>query len=187
MGSDPSGLNPGDPFKSPKEAVIDFALTFNGESITNNKEYASRIYTYKNSEGETTYSYTEPVTGTEGYVYDPPKPVGVKSTGIVHTHGAWDKKLKYKEAFSGEKDVNLHLSKMDIYNAKEGHKTPIWGVFPNGKIEMWSPNWKSGTMPEKVKVNVDIPCDANAPNRNGNNNTVNNQEAQKGEKDEEEK
>lgn len=70
---DPWGYGPGGEFDSMNAAIIDFGLYINAQSIEENVEYASLIYSYErtvlenhNNKGviydKTIYSYTDPYT-----------------------------------------------------------------------------------------------------------------------------
>ena len=168
---DRNGLMPGDPFNDVKSAVLDFAVIYNGVSILEDREYSSRLYSFKSNDGNIYYSYTEPNIGTSGYVYYPQVPDFTKDAGVVHTHAAYDPNLSTWSTPFGGKDVNIHLSNGDLYNAQYDHKSPVWGIFPNGKIEMWDP--KNPLKLNKISSPFFLPCDVNAPKRDGNQNTVN--------------
>lgn len=97
---DIDGFEPGDPFTSMDAAAIDFAMIFNPKSIKLNKEFGATIYSYKNNEGKTIYTYTEPLKGTDNHVSTGLAPCGTNTEAEIHTHGH-DNGTPFDNVFSG--------------------------------------------------------------------------------------
>ena len=91
---DPNGLEAGDPFEHDWEAALDFAITYNDDSIRNDTEYGAVIYSYED-DGRTLYSYTVPTAGTEDSVNLSQEQKRIEEAqdkrpvSSVHSHGAW--------------------------------------------------------------------------------------------------
>ena len=85
--ADLTGMKPGDPFGSRKEAAEDFARTYNDDSIREGVEYSTVIYSYM-KDGEKLYSYNIPLKGTPDRTpFDTYLPSGCKMESSAHTHG----------------------------------------------------------------------------------------------------
>ena len=85
--ADLTGMKPGDPFGSRKEAAEDFARTYNDDSIREGVEYSTAIYSYM-KDGEKLYSYNIPLKGTPDRTpFDTYLPSGCKMESSAHTHG----------------------------------------------------------------------------------------------------
>ncbi len=82
--SDVWGYKPGDKYPTQDQAAIDAINDINATSIYENREYGGLIYLNE----DTTYSYTEPVSGDIDSVH-PGIPV-TNTTGYYHTHAAYD-------------------------------------------------------------------------------------------------
>ena len=86
------GLEPGESFATQDAAALNFSQLFNDNSIRDNKEYGTRIYS-KNSGGIMSYSYTIPVVGAGAAIQivdleAVAVPSGTKVTAFAHTHAA---------------------------------------------------------------------------------------------------
>jgi len=85
--ADLTGMKPGDPFGSRKEAAEDFARTYNDDSIREGVEYSTAIYSYM-KDGEKLYLYNIPLKGTPDRTpFDTYLPSGCKMESSAHTHG----------------------------------------------------------------------------------------------------
>ncbi len=90
---DPDGMapqDPGDEFKSLDAAAKDFAMEYNGLSITYGIEIGTAFYSYQNDAGEKVFSYTIPMAGggsmtAENDLRDVPENGEIVADG--HTHG----------------------------------------------------------------------------------------------------
>jgi RHS repeat-associated protein len=80
---DPFGLAPGDPYSTRDTAAWNALNDINARSISENREYAGRVY--KNADG--TYSYTAPIPGTEDRSTTGTVPDGTEPVASYHTHG----------------------------------------------------------------------------------------------------
>jgi len=92
--TDPTGLDPGDPFSSAVDAVRDLHSFINPTSIHENREYGSTIYKLDGK-----YFATTPLGGTADHSYGRnPTPDGAKTVGDYHSHGDYS----YKDPKTGE-------------------------------------------------------------------------------------
>ena len=95
---DPDGLAPGDPFDRPEDAAIDFGKTYNDDSIRNNREYGSIIYSYKDFNNKTKFSYNVPHRGPKAIdrksglkgTINPKIPADAEFVAHIHSHGAYN-------------------------------------------------------------------------------------------------
>jgi RHS repeat-associated protein len=137
--TDPTGLAPGDKYRSSSEAGYQAVKDINGKSIKEDREYAGRIY--KNPDG--TYSYTEPRRGTKHTSDAGGIPEGTEDGGDYHTHGGYD-----------ENYSNDNFSPPDIAgNQADG--TPGYLGGPSGIIKKFAPAQKNDpNTPEDERVKV---------------------------------
>lgn len=82
------GDEPGDFFLTPDDAALDFALFYNDNSIRNNIEYASTIFTVQNDDGVYGFTYTLPNICSESKSIASEAPLGHKAVATIHTHGS---------------------------------------------------------------------------------------------------
>jgi len=154
---DPDGreaMNPGDRFKTVKDAAKDFAMLYNDNSIKDKKEYGSVIYQVTDSKGEKYFTYTTPnVSSGESSVTPAPdfSMDNAKIVSAVHTHSNYDKKYDNDNPSPADKK-GAELVGMDAYIA-----TP--------KGELLKYNEKTN---QTVILDKDIPSDKNHPNRSNN-------------------
>ena len=171
--ADYSGNKPGDLFDTMDEAARDFAEYINANSIEENREYASYIYsktriviafshyethrflwfTWKTpvytKVKKTQYSYRKPNRGTNNSSAVPKNPFGwYNQVAILHTHAAFDPNY-YNDVFS-ETDINL---------AKRA-EMPIYVATPLGTLRRYNPSNDSD-----IIIFDDIPFDPNHPGR----------------------
>ena len=147
---DPDGMeamDPGDKFKTIKEAAMDFAKLYNDNSIKEKQEYGTTIY--KGVEGgETYYSYVEPsIGGNDGVKVSMNSPI-YETVATAHTHGAEEKGY-----------VNNDFSPADKTNAKS-RDVPNFVATPEGTLKMYDPSNNKTSLIAK-----DIPSDVNSPTR----------------------
>jgi hypothetical protein len=122
---DPSGLAPGDPYKSPDEAGEQAIRDINRKSIRQGAEYAGRIC--KNPDG--TYTYTPPNKGTkDGSNIGPPCSKGAKNEGDYHTHGADDPGYDNENFSPADKE------------GIDGDMLPGFLGTPKGRIKKYTPD-----------------------------------------------
>ncbi|PKP23960.1 MAG: hypothetical protein CVU03_14105, partial [Bacteroidetes bacterium HGW-Bacteroidetes-2] len=144
------GLEPHSVHNTLDGAAINFGQQYNGRSIINKKEYASRFYsTTKN--GKTTYSYVEPLSTNGSISFIPDEstiPKGTSNAGDIHSHGNDE-----AETIEGETDADNVPSYQDIESTKEGN-LPSYVVIPLGKVLKIDP--KTG---EVTTVSTDVPSD----------------------------
>jgi RHS repeat-associated protein len=138
---DPWGLNPGDIFQSELDAVKDFAMTYNDDSIRNKSEYASSIFSFKSQKtGEDIYSYTVPNKGANSGA-SPSLPVGSGSNIVayIHTHGSYKAGAN---TYEKQYDYNIPSQKDQSYAFK--NKKPVYTVGPAGAVNKFDPDINSG-------------------------------------------
>ncbi len=150
------GLEPHSVHKSVDDAAVNFGKQYNGVSITSKREYASIFYsTTKN--GETTYSYVEPLIGSEAGAFIPDEssiPKGSEPSGDIHTHGNDE-----KETIEGETDADNEPSYNDVERTKE-IGLPTYVVTPSGTVQKIDPITGKVTI-----VSTNVPSDPNSPVR----------------------
>ena len=102
------GLDAYTPFSSVAEAVDDFSICFNDDSIKRKIEIGTTIYESKDSNGNKYYYYPLPNDGTERDIefYTPANKTSDVDIAIIHTHGHFiDEKgegLSYQDKQTGE-------------------------------------------------------------------------------------
>jgi len=147
---DPDGMeamDPGDKFKTVKDAAKDFAKLYNDNSIKEKQEYGTSIYKVVEG-GETYYSYLEPSTGgNDGVRVSVSSPV-YETVATAHTHGAEEKGY-----------INNDFSPADKSNAKT-RDVPNFVATPEGTLKMYDPSNNKTSLIAK-----DIPSDVNSPTR----------------------
>ncbi|MBL4753100.1 MAG: DUF4329 domain-containing protein [Flavobacteriales bacterium] len=148
---DVDGEGPGDVFKSIDEAAIDFAKTYNDNSIANDKEYGTTIY--KVTSGNDTYfTYVQPAVGDAHSVTPSTRGLsGISGSGYervaaAHTHGA------YQEGWGGER-----FSPADL-EYSEKYEQDLYVATPSGKLKKYDPLDVFVS-----EVATDIPSDPNVP------------------------
>ena len=169
---DPDGNRPGDFFKSIKQAAIDFGLTYNDNSIRENKEYASVFYFVINENNEIGFSYNIPNIGTERGVLMPPAPSGYLPAAKIHTHAAFSPLYRNNE-FSGiyiegtdtklsPEQIVQRLANDDTGNANR-EQMDSFIVTPNGSLQRY--DFRTG----KISIiSKDMPSDPEDPTRMNN-------------------
>ena len=124
---DIDGFEPGDLFNTELEAVIDFAVLYNGTSIKENREFITLIY--QNEDG--TYSYTVPVLCHEASTFYTKGglPDGATLVAFGHTHG---------KHIGGIGDIyeSNEMADRDIKTAKE-ENVNMYVVLPTGWIRKY--------------------------------------------------
>ena len=149
---DTDGRDPGDFFLTANAAANDWGKFYNGQSITNGREYGSTIYR-ETKAGKSGYTYTPAGVGSSDgadvTVSSPPK--GNRAVADIHSHG------KYDEGFD-----NNNFSNKDK-----------WGNF-NAKIDGYLATTDGSLKKYDVKsakttvVNTKLPSDAKDPERKNN-------------------
>lgn len=154
------GMAPGDRFKNPTQAAIDFGITYNVESIQTNKELASFIYKMKDKNGKTYYTYPGPTKGSKDHVSkEDMKSIDRSKISVdefidvvanIHTHG---RELGNYEnnIFSGEqatpeqnKEWKGEKRRGNVYkrdDISEANRTQTYSyvVTPNGELRGYDP------------------------------------------------
>lgn len=118
--TDPDGREAGDPFKSIEEAALDFANTYNDDSIHYNVEYFSAIYSYIDEEtGKILYSYNIPNKGDGDSVeIDLSVEHGQTVVSTVHAHAAYDSQYKNNEP--SDDDFDTMISNTEYVSTPNG-------------------------------------------------------------------
>ncbi|MCX6272976.1 MAG: DUF4329 domain-containing protein [Bacteroidetes bacterium] len=158
---DPDGMGPGDHFKTIKMAAIDFAKTYNGISILENREYGSSFYKIKIG-NNVFFTYSPPAPGGSGKVIPSTPPSGFKTLATIHTHGCCidiNSKEPNDDGFS--RGINGDIGDIDIYKLT---KRPGYVSLPNGRLLMFDPKKPN----QLTLVSDDIPSDPNDPSRKNN-------------------
>lgn len=168
---DPDGRDPGDFFKKMDDAAKDFGLYYNDNSIRINREMASYIFEIKDDNGNIGYSYSIASIG-KGDESNIISEMGANNVATIHTHGAYDPKLKNgNNIFSGSFD-NVRVENLtsdekreitktgtDIGNANYRHMDSYL-VTPNGSLQKYSPS--TGII---SVLSNEMPSDCNDPDR----------------------
>ncbi len=187
MHIDPDGADPGDRFRYPTQAAMDFGRKYNLASINNNKEYFTYIYKMRDKNGRIYYTYPGPAQGTSHNISKNDmrnvnrnvikNGILVDIVALAHTHGAWDPKdvvdgIDWNDKFSGEQETarqnmtwmgeceNGEYVEDDISGANRT-QTYIYVVTPNGSLKGYNP--KNGNV---VKWSSDMPNWKHADNTN---------------------
>ena len=172
------GMAPGDRFKNPTLAAIDFGITYNVESIQTNKELSSYIYKMKDKNGKTYYTYPGPAKGSKANVSkEDMKSIDRSKISVdefidvvanIHTHG---RELENYEnnKFSGEQATPKQNKewrgekrrgngyRLDDISEANRTQTYSYVVTPNGELRGYDPKtgkvtvW-SNKMPTSEKV-----------------------------------
>ncbi len=183
-GMAPMGPDPGDKFKSKREAAKDFAKLYNGISINSNTELGSLLYKGTDENGGTYYSYTVPenslftdngdgtgeVKGRERTVIIGDVPEGTEKVGDAHTHGSDD-----RVGGSSMENVNDFSDQDKSANRSNAEDTPGYSAYvatPEGSLLEHDPYVKGESMPADGKVirtiSTDIPSQPGSPSRKNN-------------------
>jgi RHS repeat-associated protein len=144
---DPDGMyaDPGDKFKSLREAAHDFGKQYNGYSITNNKEVHTVFYKTQDSDGNSYYTYSVPSEGGQGDVSfdivksdisDVLKDSNAEILADGHTHGGDDKVVS-----AGHGTVASSANEFSDGANEEGGKG-------NGDTQIYQNNYQSGDITE---------------------------------------
>lgn len=163
---DIKGKEPGDAFKYPTLAALDFGKIYNPQSIRNNIEYATFIYKMKDARGNIYYTYAGPTAGASNKItandmrridrscLNMKECVDVVAT--IHTHGTQNKNsidngMDWNNQFSGEQTTPQQnkawkgeLGKNGIYipdDISEANRTKTYSyvVTPNGSLKGYNP------------------------------------------------
>ena len=154
------GMAPGDRFKNPTLAAIDFGITYNVESIQTNKELASFIYKMKDKNGKTYYTYPGPAKGSKDHVSkEDMKSIDRSKISVdefidvvanIHTHGRGLGNYE-NNIFSGEQATPEQNKKWkgekrrgNVYkrdDISEANRTQTYSyvVTPNGELRGYDP------------------------------------------------
>ena len=169
---DRDGKDPWDFFPTADAAAIDFGYFYNDNSIRENREYASNIFRVRNAQGKIGYTYDVATSGgTKNITVLPPK--NFEREALIHTHAAYDSKLRNDE-FSGVcyyrngKYIYYDNLKSVPYYNSEGCPTDIgtantlkknvYLVAPNGSLQKYT--YKAGRI---SIISSDMPSDLNDP------------------------
>jgi RHS repeat-associated protein len=180
----PEGFDPGDKFKSKREAAKDFAKQYNRISINSNTELGSLLYKGTDESGGNFYSYTVPenslftdsgdgigeVKGRERTVIIGDVPEGTEKVGDAHTHGSDD-----RVGGSSMENVNDFTEQDKSVNRSNAENIPGYSAYvttPEGTLLEHDPYVKGESKPADGKVirpiSKDIPSQPGSPSRKNN-------------------
>lgn len=164
--NDPDGADALKVFNSPTAAAIDFARTYNKQSIAINREMGANIYR-KTLLGRQVYFYEPKVAiGTEDGL-SPPKPRrGYTLVGDIHTHGTMQENAEGYLEFSdsrGSGDIPAYVKESrKLRRTYRGYmvnpKGEVWKYTakPSDRVNRRGPTYRSGR--EKL-VSSGLPYD----------------------------
>jgi RHS repeat-associated protein len=139
--TDPTGLAPGDVFRTPLDAALDWGYYYGFASIWNNREMGSSIYQI----GPNAYTYTHAAIGSSSGVTPSKPPKGFKVFAEIHSHAAY------------RSDFDYEFSQHDM----EGLRDPNFGgpmhgylVTPDGSLLLY--DWRTH---RQFKVAEGLPYD----------------------------
>lgn len=184
---DPDGMqvmDPGDKFKTLRDAAKDFGKEYNGLSINYNVELRTMFYQATDKSGETYYSYSVPAVGSEGMSGNvaPEQVAEVSKLGEIvgdgHTHGG-DRVISmdgkdYSGAnkFSGQ-DTSAYNNTLKDGDQKidNGYGKPVTGYVatPDGGLREYTPGVSNNSNSRKVDAggtpikNYDLPVASDLP------------------------
>jgi len=133
--TDSLGLAPGDSYPSAADAAIAATNDINHQSITENREYAGRIY--KKWWGLGSYSYTEPNAGTVASSNPGTCPITGSNEGYYHTHGGDDPRYDNENFSPADKRISDFEQKPGFVGTPHGdikEYLPISGQPGNGTV-----------------------------------------------------
>jgi RHS repeat-associated protein len=140
---DIDGMKPGDPFLTIEDAVKDFGVLYNDNSIHDSREYGAYVHkTRKN--GKTYYTYNIP-TKSWGSSFVRVKYKGVpffrSPKAMVHTHGSY---AKYSDNDFSDEDKEIAKSEDFL----------MYVVTPNGSLKVFDPKNESTDV-----ISTEMPSD----------------------------
>jgi RHS repeat-associated protein len=146
---DMDGRDPGDIFKTPRDAAYDWGKYYNGASILRGHEFGSTIYVVKNKDGEAVgYSYSIANEGKgDGHVNPSIPPDFEKEVADIHSH----------ENYKNPNDNKFSIGDISDNNWRKniGYLTT-----PDGSLKEYNSSTKKITI-----INTDLPSDPNDPGR----------------------
>ena len=158
--TDPDGREAGDEFDTLDRAAIDFANTYNDDSIRNNMEIATFIR--KKANGKFYYDIPHS-SGNPHKVYSSYYASEKDIVAHAHTHGAY-----YQEESKEFPDLILRTfngpSLTDIESANESNMIE-YIAHPSGILQKYTPPSIKGNLGELFLVSDNIPCDMKSPER----------------------
>jgi hypothetical protein len=145
---DPDGKDPGDVFKTVRQAAYDWGMYYNGASILRGHEFGSTIYIVKKDGESVGYSYSVANEGKgDGHVNPSLPPHLEKEVADIHSH----------ENYPGY-DVN-NFSGTDKRD-NDWRKNVGYVTTPNGSLLEYDSSTK-----KTESVRTDLPSDSNDPSR----------------------
>ena len=128
---DPTGLAPGDPYKTANAAAVAAINDIFGLTASSGVEYGGRVYRMPNGK----YSYTTPAKGNKANMGKVPPPICPEqgtNGGIYHTHP------NTPTASNGTGNPNIVSSGDEYWSDKEN--VPAFVGAPNGNVLKYVPN-----------------------------------------------
>jgi hypothetical protein len=146
---DIDGRDPGDIFKTPRDAAHDWGNYYNGASILRGHEFGSTIYIIKDKDGKMVgYSYSVANEGKgDGHGNPSNPPHFEKEVADIHSHENYE-------------NINDNkFSPGDIYD-NNLRKNVGYLTTPDGSLKEYNSSTK-----KIIVINTDLPSDKNDPNR----------------------
>ena len=135
-------------FDNIEEAAIDWAKTYADDSIHDDREYASAIYSFETKDG-TKYSYTIPLQGTrKSSQANTNLKQGQTLVSEIHSHGSYDP--NYNDLKPSRTDYEGMLKDIETFQTHQGIE---YVVTPDGSLKSYDVNKKLKT------IDVDLPKD----------------------------
>ncbi len=146
---DPDGRFAGDPFNSPEEAAKDWAKTYADDSIHDDREYASVIYSYETDEG-TKFSYNIPLQGErKKSIANMKLEKGQRFVSKIHSHGSFDP--NHLDDIPSDADYDsMYKDKSNYCNSHIGKE---YLVTPDGNLKSFD------IYGNVITINSDLPVD----------------------------
>lgn len=151
-------------FLTPQEAALDWGTNFNGESIMQNLEFASTIYSL-NIDGQIYFTYTDLNNDPEARLAAKSRPLkelkGTTFVGAIHSHAAFDIKFVYwGNDWNNEFSTYVpgpYYGDIEIY---EEDNVNGYVSTPNGSLLIYDVDCD-----ETIILSTDLPSDSTDPSR----------------------
>ena len=160
---DSNGMNfgPGDLFRTPRAAALDWGMYYNGASIIYKKEMGSSIYEVKKDGKIIGYSYSPAAVYQEHKAGFSLPPKGENSVGSIHSHGNYTGNIKDSAGNIRKVHDNRFSSADKIFN-KKSNLTGFLAT-PNGSLLEHNPQTGQISV-----LSTDLPSDPVDPTRKNN-------------------
>ena len=136
--NDALGLAPGDPYRSPRDATVDWQNSTNPRSIRENKEYNGATYELRGRY----YSTPGARTGVTGGTTRIPLPPGARVVEEMHTHGDYTRvdhhENRVRSDRHGDRFASDEVNSEDQTRANNNHRVVTVGT-PSGMYQRYDP------------------------------------------------